>query len=87
MRASAASSNAGFRGTLTKHTLQTVNLQKILNLAHESERLKVWPTVIIPINAAASIKFLALKLDAVFIRSRRLLQTLQQQLRNYCIVI
>ena len=55
MRASAASSNAGFGGTLTKHTLQTVNLQKILNSAHESEILKVWPTVIIPINAAASI--------------------------------
>ena len=44
------------------------------DLRHESERLKVWPTVIIPINAAASIKFLALKLDAAFIRELRLFE-------------
>ena len=46
MRASAASSNAGFGGTLTKHTLQTVNLHKILNSVHESGRLKVWPILL-----------------------------------------
>ena len=62
MRVSAASSNAGFGGTLTKHTLQTVYLHKILNSVHGRGRLKVWPTVIIRINTAASVKFLALNM-------------------------
>ena len=66
MRASAASSNAGFGGTLTKHALQTVYLHKILNSVHGRGRLNVWPTVIIRINTAASIKVLALKMRRLF---------------------
>ena len=50
IRASAASSNAGFGGTLRKHTLQTVNLHKMLNSVQKSERLKVWPKLIVLYN-------------------------------------